>query len=50
MAQGWGSPRIQAVLSDLYHKGLLGVLASGNRDAIGAFLRAELGEEFSLPT
>jgi precorrin-2 dehydrogenase/sirohydrochlorin ferrochelatase len=50
MARGWDSRRIQAALSDLYHKGLLGVLASGNRDATEAFLREELGEGFPLPS
>ena len=49
MARGWDSPRIQTALSDLYHKGLLGVLASGDRDAVETFLREELGEEFLLP-
>ncbi len=49
MARGWDSPRIQTALSGLYHKGLLGVLASGDRGAVEAFLREELGEEFLLP-
>jgi precorrin-2 dehydrogenase/sirohydrochlorin ferrochelatase len=49
MARGWESPRIQTALSGLYHKGLLGVLASGDRGAVEAFLREELGEEFLLP-
>jgi precorrin-2 dehydrogenase/sirohydrochlorin ferrochelatase len=49
MARGWDSPRIQTALSGLYHKGLLGVLASGDRKAVETFLREELGEEFPLP-
>jgi len=49
MARGWDSPRIQTALSDLYHHGLLGVLASGDRDAVETFLREELGEDFLLP-
>jgi precorrin-2 dehydrogenase/sirohydrochlorin ferrochelatase len=49
MARGWDSPRIQAALSRLYHGGLLGVLASGDRNAVETFLRKELGEEFLLP-
>lgn len=49
MARGWDSLRIQSALSNLYHQGLLGVLASGDGDAIEAFLRRELGEEFPLP-
>jgi len=49
MARGWDSPRIQAALSHLYQRDLLGVLASGDREAAEAFLKEELGEEFPLP-
>lgn len=49
MVRGWDSPRIQTALSDLYLKGLLRHVASGNRDSLEDFLREHLGEEFPLP-
>jgi hypothetical protein len=49
IAGGWDSPRVQRALSELYRRGLLGLLASGDRGSIDAFLREELGEEFPVP-
>jgi precorrin-2 dehydrogenase / sirohydrochlorin ferrochelatase len=49
IAGGWDSPRVQRALSELYRRGLLGHLASGNRGSIDAFLRGELGEGFPSP-
>lgn len=45
----WASARIQGGLAALYEKGLVRILSGRDREALEAFVKAELGEDFPVP-